>query len=176
MLLGQDWDYAKASKLLAGRDAVWPLLVRAAALPAAQAPVISNLDNFLRMDNNSDETDLRPIWLLNLSIVRGWALLNAGQADAGVDALITACRFANVMEQSRGGLPSLGCRSSRWNAVCALAAMVQRPEVSATTLCCALAALGQTRPELQEFDQNLRVVLQQNLLALDVVDRGLESV
>jgi hypothetical protein len=176
MLMGQQWNDTKATAWLAGREAVWPLLEKAAALLAAQAPVMNSLEDYMRAKRTPTDTGSRASDLLGLSIIRAWALFQADQPDTGIDTLLTTLRVAKIMEESRGGLESFRFYAKHWSAAKALAVMAQHPEVSATTLRRALATLAKTRTDAGEFGQNLRAMLQDNILALDAVDQGMERV
>lgn len=174
MRVGEAWDNAKVAAWLAPDNSVWPLFEQAAALPSGQAPVADDLESFLPAQKTLSPAR-RLGDLFEFSVLRAWSLFHSGQPDAGVDALLTTLRAVKLLEESRGGWDSVRTFTLRRKVNAALAAMSQHREVSAAALRRALAALAQTRPDPREFALNLRVILRENFLKLDALERGQES-
>jgi len=174
LLAGDARDDATVAAWLAPENSVWPLFEQAAALPSGQAPVADDLESFL-LAQKAPRSAHQINDLLDLSIVRAWSLFHSGQPDTGVDALLTTLRAVKLLEESRGGLDSVWTLTRRRQANKALAAMSQHQEVSSVALRRALTTLVQTRPDPREFALNLRVMLRENFLKLDALERGQES-
>ncbi len=186
MMQGKEWDAAKATAWLAGRETVWPLMERAASLGAGQAPLSDPAELVpymgpLRDGEKNFMAIYTPEWeefdqLFRLSLIRAWALFYGGQPDAGLDLMLTSLRAVRLLEESRGGASSYYNGASIRRAIEArFAAMGAQQEVSPAALRRALTVLAQTRPNTAEFGQNLRESYRNAAFAIEALAQGKEA-
>jgi hypothetical protein len=93
----EDWDEALAQTALADLTPAWPLLEKAAALPAAQAPWLTSFDDLL--------PEIGPIRKrAQLLQLKALSEARAGHPDEALRTALVAVSIGRLMEESRGSL------------------------------------------------------------------------